>query len=259
MDTAIYFASDSLQLVRGTYGKGGALISGCDTVKLDEGILINGVITDVDAMEQILWKLKNEGKIVGNVRVVIDSSSILTKRCVVPILSPARLEIFTKEEFANVDSNYQNLIHDYTVLERKKPGEDSGSILCCAMERAMVEKYIQLFAHIGVKIKTVDIALNCFLKVLREIPALYNRTYIYSVIEGNMIVSALFVDDIYMFSSRSKVMSERGTEGFINDILSRLSTLIQFNKSQKLGKDVEVAYFAGLNAKEMTFCNNLAG
>ena len=258
MDTAVYFANDEIQIVTGSQKGDHLTIKKATTVKLQEGVLINGVITDPDAMEKVLWQLKKDKQFEGNVRIVIDSANIITKRCVVPFMDKGKLLKFTQDEFSNLGDTYQELIYDYTVIQQRNGGEGSGTILCCAVERSLLDRYITIFQRIGVKIQKIDIALNCFLKVLSKIPALRNRTYIYSIVDGNNIISALFVNNSYVFSTRNKILDQRGTQDFVNEILSKLSTLIQFNKSEQNHQDIEVAYFSGLEPNEMTLCNSLA-
>ena len=46
MNSILYFGSDTVKFLRGSAGKNRVTIQDAATVRLDEGILLNGVITD---------------------------------------------------------------------------------------------------------------------------------------------------------------------------------------------------------------------
>lgn len=258
MDTVIYFFNDLLKLISGKVSGKSIHVKKASTVKLDEGVLINGVITDEEALKQVLLRLKKEKKLQGKLRIVIDSTNILTKRCTVPMLAPKQLLKYTADEFADLSETYQELVCDYAVLDAKAADAKNGTILCSAVEKELLQRYIDLFQSAGMKADSIDISLNGFLKALSYMPELAGKTYIFSIVENGNMISALFVDNIYLYSSRSRLFSPAGTEALANEILTQMSSLIQFNKSEQTKKEIETAYFCGLDADTLKVLSELA-
>lgn len=251
MDTAIYFFNDLLKLVTGKASGKTIQVKKAITVKLPEGSMINGVITDMDALQQVLMRLKKENKIEGDVRVVIDSTTILSKRCKVPMLDQQQLTKFTMDEFADMRDNYRELVCDYTVLDNGGAEAKTGTILCCAVEKDLLQRYADLFEAAEIRVASIDISINCFLKALACMPELYGKTYIFSVVENEFMTSALFVNNVYIYSSRSRLFSPAGTEEIANEILNHMSSLIQFNRSEQTKREIEISYFCGLDSETM--------
>ena len=258
MDTAIYFSNDKLRLVTGTVKGGRIVIDRFATADLPEGALINGVITDEELLQNALSRLKSEYKL-KSARIVIDSSNILTKRCTVPFLGQKQLLNFTKEELKNSGGTYENLIFDYSVLEVKNGEDKTGTILCCAAERRILERYQQLFTSVGIKLKSIDIVLNTMVKMVEQTPALQDKSYILSVVENEFMMSALFIHGVYVFANRSRLFAARGTDAFCSEILDKIGSMIQFNRSEQRTEEIESAYFYGLTEREISLCRQMAG
>lgn len=258
MDTAIYFSNDKLRLVTGAVKGSRIMIDRFATVDLPEGALINGVITDEELLQNALSQLKSEYAL-KSALIVIDSSNILTKRCTVPFLGTKQLLNFTKEELKNSGDTYEDLIFDYSVLETKNGEEKTGTILCCAAERRILERYQQLFAAAGIKLKSIDIVLNTMVKMVEKTPALQEKSYILSVVENEYMMSALFINGVYVFANRSRVFSSRGSDAFCGEILDKIGSMIQFNRSEQRTEEIESAYFYGLSERELSLCRQMAG
>ncbi|MDO5602262.1 MAG: pilus assembly protein PilM [Oscillospiraceae bacterium] len=258
MDTAIYFFNDLLKVVTGKVSGKSIQVKKASCVQLGEGVLINGVITDEEALKQALLRLKKEKKLIGKLRIVIDSTNILTKRCTVPMLAPKQLLKYTADEFADLSETYQDLVCDYAVLEAKAAGGQNGTIICSAAERELLQRYLDLFSEAKLKVESIDISLNSFLKAISYMPELSGKTYIFSIIENGNMTSGLFVDNVYMYSSRSRLFSPAGTEALANEILSQMSSLIQFNKSEQTKKEIEAAYFCGIDEDTLKMLAELA-
>lgn len=250
-ENVIYISTHSIQLVQGSADKSDMIrIENFKEFMLDEGTMINGVITDET---QVLEKL-NEIKALGvhHCRIVIDSGQVLVRNVDVPALKKEELLQVVKNELSNLEEGYEDLIYDYSVLREEYEEEDKngGEILCCGMERKLLSSYLEVFESADIKVDGVDISVNTLHKLTEELSDLGSKTFIVSVLDANNVSSYLFENKHYTFSNRSRLFSERGTPDFITEMNSNISQLIQFNKSKRSPYTIEMAYFCGLEKSE---------
>ncbi|MCR0207105.1 pilus assembly protein PilM [[Clostridium] innocuum] len=247
----IYISSHAVQMIYGSCDKKDMIkIEAFHEYPLEEGAMINGVITDDSSILEILKELHENG--VKEARLVIDSGQILVKNIQVPQLSKKELLKVARDELSDIDGSYEDLVYDYSVLQSAFADENKkgGEILCCAAERKLLTSYIELFESAEIKLKSMDISINALHKLTQELADLDNKTYIVSVLDGNNVSSYLFEKNHYTFSNRTRLFSERGTQAFISEMNSNISQLIQFSKSKQSPYPIEIAYFCGLDDAE---------
>lgn len=257
-DNVIYISSHNIQVIKGSCDKNDMIkIYDFKSIDLEEGSMINGVITDESMIKDSLQEIKDSG--LNEARLVIDSGQIIVKNVNVPIMSKKELMKVTKDELADIDGSYQDLLYDYSVLRSSYDEEDKkgGEILCCAVERKLITSYIELLESCDIKIQTVDISVNALHKLTQELADLEDKTYIVSIIDGNNLSSFLFEKNHYTFSNRTRLFSERKTDAFVSEMVSNISQLIQFNKSKQSPYSISTAYFCGLDdgEEELVFKN----
>ena len=259
MDTAIIFTDNMIKLVCGTAKGSRVNLTHYETVTLPEGSLINGIITDEDTVRESLAELRKKGSIGSKVRIAIDSSDILYIVTDIPLLKPAEIYDAVQREFDNLDSQYEEQIFDYTVLERHIGSEKKGKILCCAMGKPMLEAYKTVFKNAGVQLLSCDMRLNCILKAVELFPDLKKNRFVLSFIENGKILSCLFADGQFLFSNRIYLNSEEGTSEYASEIMGNISTINQFYKSEKGDVFLENVYFHGIGQDDLALCAPYAG
>lgn len=248
-ENVIFISNHNIQIVKGSCDKNDMIkINDYKEYKLDEGCMINGVITDEQPVREILETIKANG--VNSAILVIDSGQIIVKNMNIPILKKKEIMKIVRDELASVDQSYEDLIYDYSVLRKNYEEQAGGEILCCGLERKLLVSYVDLFKSVGIKLTAVDISVNALQKLTQELPDLEHQTYIVSILDGNNVSSYLFEDNHYTFSNRSRLFSDRGTNAFIMEMNSNISQLIQFNKSKRSLYTIDRAYFCGLEDGE---------
>lgn len=247
--TAVYLSNEAIQMVSGSVSGKSISIRDFNKVPLPAGAMLNGVITNEYTTKNVLEQIKRQG--VNAARLVIDSGLVLMRNAVVPTLSPKQLMKFTQDELSNLEGNYENVLYDYAVISTsREDGEPGGSILCCGMERKLIDSYVELFQAVGIKVQSIDISVNCVNKLTSRMPELQEKTYILSFLDGNYLLSLLYEKNSYTFSNRSRLFAERGTPAFDGELAGKISSLIQFSKAQKSKYSIETAYFCGLQESE---------
>lgn len=248
-ENVIYISSQNIQVLCGSADSNDMIkISHFETLELQEGSMINGVITDEADVKDVLTQIKESG--ILECTLVIDSGQILTKNVVVPFMNKKSLIQFTKDELSSIDGSYTDLIYDYSVLRTVSEDEKTGEILCCGVERKLVGSYIDVFESVGIKLQRIDISINAVHKLTQELPELEDKTYILAILDGNNVSSFLFEKNNYVFSNRSRLFSERGSDAFNIEMSGNISQLIQFSKSKHSEHAIETAYFCNLQEDE---------
>lgn len=248
MQTLVYFSNDGIQVLQGII-KGGRLnISNFKTLPVEAGALINGVITNEEAIKETITEaLKESPHLFKNMKLVIDSSLIATKNVEVPKLKPKELAAVAATEFEDTAGNYDALVVDHAHI----PGLAGNNLFCCGVEKRVLESYVTLFASLKIQIKSIDVGLNSLIQYITATKDYKGMTFALNILDGKNLISLLFENGIYIFSSRSRLLSERGTDAFADELSGKLSSLIQFNKSQKSEHTLNMSLYAGLDEFEL--------
>ncbi len=248
MQTLVYFSNDGIQVLQGIIKKGRLTITNHKTLPVEAGALINGVITNEEVFrETIRAALKESPKLFKNIKLIIDSSLILTKTVEVPKLKPRELETLAATEFDESAGNYDELVVDYTPI----PGVAGNYIFCCGIEKRVIESYVALFASLKIQIQSIDVGLNTIIQYVTATRDFRGMTFALNILDGKNLVSLLFENGIFIFSTRSRLLAERGSEAFSQELSGKLSSLIQFNKSQKSDHHLNMSLYAGLDPFEL--------
>lgn len=250
MDTSIYIGTQALQAVCGAAGKKGIVITDYASIPLPEGALINGVITDEQAVAGAVQALVRQHPTLPMkaVQLTLDSSLIYFKQALLPNLPKHKMQALVAGEFADVEGANE-LLCDYAVLERN--GEQGGvNALLSAVKRDLVGSYLELFSSLGITLSGLNTALNCQIKLVHTLPQLAKETFIMLVLDGNVLGSSLYISGKFRFANRTRLFAERGTPALAEEIERTVSTMLQFHLSQKSGVSVSHLYLCGMQPQE---------
>ena len=248
MQTLVYFSNDGIQVLQGTIKGGQLTITNFKTLPLEAGALINGVITNEEVVKQTIAEaLKDSPHLFKNMKLIIDSSLIATKNVAVPKLKPKELAAVAAAEFEDTAGNYDELVVDYALI----PGPAGNNMFCCGVEKRVLESYVALFASLKIQIRSIDVGLNTLIQYVSATKDYKGMTIALNILDGKNLISLLFNNGIFIFSTRSRLLSERGTDAFADELTGKLSSLIQFNKSQKSEYSINISLYAGLDEYEL--------
>ncbi|MBP0960928.1 MAG: pilus assembly protein PilM [Oscillospiraceae bacterium] len=252
--TSVYISNGSVHVVKGNAAGRKVNIQSINETDIAEGCILNGVITDPAGLKQSLESARIDAK---SINVVIDGSSVITKLIEVPMLKDQKSLIsIIADNFQDIE-NRENMITDYMVIEPKNEA-GGATVLATMVERDFLTEYIELFQSLGLKIESIDIALACMIKYIMNINRLFEETFVYAVVDRNMLMLTLFVDGNYRFSRRVRLMADLNNKDELFDELARvLMNLIQFNKSEKTNHDITDFYFSGFLPEGHEFYHRL--
>ncbi len=248
-ENILYLSNENAQLIVGSDDhKDMTKIYEYKTFPLAEGSMINGVITDEFEVKNVLKKIVEEGY--KDVNLVIDSGQILTKAVIVPKMKNKHLIQFVKDELSSVGENSEDLVYDYAYMGEVDDGSHAQQILCCAVERKLLSSYIDIFKECGITIKSIDYAMNIISKIANELLVSNEKSYLLSIIDGNNLISALFENQKFKLSYRSRVLAARESESFKAELLNNIANIYQFSKSGENSVALEKVYLCNLMEKE---------
>lgn len=244
MSVSMYISNNYINIVFGSGTKGFVTIKSCIKIPISEGLIINGLIMNEDGLADLIKKVwEDNPELPKCVKLVVSSTSVLSKKLKVPSVNDKRLLEIIKDEYSEVE-NYGELVYDYRVLNPKS--HDGGmDIVACAVDREFIEGYISLFEKCAIKLESITTALSSIINAVSFFKDFSNATYVITNLDGNNLSNTLFVNGEYNYSSRSRLLEEMGSEDSENELYRALSSLIQFNKSQKNGFDITDIYFTG--------------
>ncbi len=244
MAVSVLISNNYINAVQGSGTKGSVNVKSCVKAPIQEGLLINGMIMNEDILSDAIKNVwADNPELSKSVRLIVDSTSVLSKRFRVPVANDKKLLEIIKDEYSEVE-NYDKLLYDYRILNQKV--KDGGmDILSCAVERDFIEGYINLFETAGIKLESINTALSSVIDAASLYKELSRSTYVVANLDGNNLSNTLFVNGDYNYSSRSRLLEEVGSEDSSDELYRIFSSLIQFNKSQKTGFDITDVYFTG--------------
>ena len=173
-------------------------------------------------------------------------------------MNPAEIQRTVGLEFDNLDTRYEELVLDYSVLESRVGGESKGRILCCAMGKPMLDSYRSLFAAAGIQPTVCDMGLNCLIKAAALFPDLRAKPCVLATIDSRVLSCVLFADGQYLYANRYPLLSAPKTPEYTAEVASRLSAINQFYKSEKGNVALEQVYFYGVTDSTLDLLQSAA-
>lgn len=250
MKMSMYLAEDCVRLVVGDM-KRRLHIHKCENYQLHAGTLINNVITDEDEVRKVLIKVSHDYAAYANrVNLILTSSKIITKVLQVPVLPRRALLELTKRELEGFADPEADMVYDYGTIACRNATNDGGTILCAAVERSVIREYTELFADCGLRVKTIDTALNAAAQLLTAMPEFAGKTYIFSVLDGRNMMSILYTGGDYTYTSRIRLLSERASSEIWDEIEKELKSILLFQEARRSEYTLSDVFVSGITDQE---------
>ena len=250
MKTSLYIQNTKIQALCGNPSKDGLVVTDWLEAPVPEASVVGGVIVDDAALRTVLVQLKAKlGKPLAQAHLVIDSNRIFAKPLNVPILPQSKLIGLIESEFSDIDNRGQ-LLYDYMTLRPRRADGNGGVVLATAVEKEFIGAYVGLFADAGIRIESIDIAVACIARMASTDPV-SGKTCIIASLDGNNLSAVLFVDGMFRMFNHTRLFQERGTLASSSEITQAVSSMMQFNASEKTGREVGNVYFCGLQKNEL--------
>jgi hypothetical protein len=240
---SMYISAEQIQVIGYSGDKN---IEHFVTHSLPEGAMYNGTIMDAALLTECLVSLKrdNPGLLDKGVYLVVDGSSVLSRRMVVPKLHSKQYLQLVRDEFVESIGDVNDLVCGYC-----KMSSAENAILGCAVNKVMVDRYTSIFEEAEIKLNSIRIGVELLLDFVKSKAELQKSTVVLNVLDGLTMLSMIFVDGDNIFMSRSRLYGEEKEQVFGN-VIESLNGLIQFVQSQNHG-DITASYYLGVSKADV--------
>ncbi|MEF9997707.1 MAG: hypothetical protein RR717_01410 [Lachnospiraceae bacterium] len=253
MSISIYLSNRNIQIAVGNTGKTGVQVQKLYHERLEEGSLLNGVITSESLLKEELediWSRHQLSK--KNIRLIIESPQFFTKAITIPKFNDQKTIEAIKREFSDIADPEEHL-YDYRVLEEhSKTG--MVVILGIAVEKEFIKGYTDLFQSMDISIEKIDIAMNGELKLLNLLPNMEEETFINAHLDGHNLTCILMVNGQYTYFNRARIFSDHGTKDFGIEVGQRISAIKQFHAAEKFEQKIQDVYMGGFTEADYENC-----
>ena len=242
MKSSIYVSAEQIQVI----GYTGGTVRRYASFPIPEGTVYNGTITDSAFLTDCLISMKRDypDLFKTGVTLVVDGSTILSRRIVTPRLSGKQYLQLVRDDFNDSIENTDDLVCGY----RKLPSSENA-ILACGVSKAQVDSYISTFMAAGIKLESIRIGVETILSFVKAKHELQDSAVVINIIDGFTMLSMLFINGSNVFMTRSRLYGD-DKDLVIQNILENLNGLIQFTRSQKLG-EITRSYYLGVNESDI--------
>lgn len=247
MSICVYCSAAFIKVVDGAQSGNKLRVSSFEAYPVPEGVIINGVITDEEAMVALLKEMKQSNVLPQKpISLVVDSSNIMMRTLNAPLLSPKEISRFVFNELSMYQEEETDMLYDYTVLEPRLPS-GGASVLGVAASRQLIDSYQRLFRAAGFTLKSINLGINCQIKLARFLKLLKDEAYILAQVDGNNLVLSLYDGENFLLANRYRLLFGFGTDGWYGEFGDHLSSMIQFNKGQKSNREISTVFADGLS------------
>lgn len=251
MKTSVYLSNHRVQIAVGEAKKNKIQVQNFLQFDIREGSLINGVITSEEGLKAQLSKAWESHGLSKKINLVIDSTQIAAKIMTIPKMNKKKTLEVVKKELSSLE-NPENYVYDYRIC---KTDNKSGmtTVLGAAVQESMLKSYLDVFVSMGVEVESVDIALNAQLKAFERIQDLKSETFIFSKLDGEILISTLFVQGTYKYLNRTRMFAEHGTDGIAAEVGNTISSMIQFLATEQKEEKIKSIYLGGFPEEDKRF------
>lgn len=246
--TVIYISSEYISVVTAEAKRDVLRVDDYFRIPLKEGTMLNGVIIDDYELKNCLKEVYDRG--IHEAALVIDSAKILAKRASIPKLKEKEILQFVKDELSAIDSNSEDVVYDYSYIGEDDTVKGASQIFCVGVERQFIDSYLEVFNDVGIAIVAIDYAINVLMSLIKQLSGFMDKTYAITQIDGQNIVSVVFINNAYALTNRSRVFAMRGTPEFESEVIGVISQLRQFTSSSSQEHPLSDIYFFGLKEEE---------
>lgn len=176
----------------------------------------------------------------SQIRLVLPASYSSARVTQIPFAKGKQLTRMAENVLAE---NGGEEISDYGIISADKK---SGVCLCCAgAENEFLQKLQGMIRETNLPVRSITVPVECYLKALAPVEKAQKESVVVLIFEENSVTSILFRGAQYLYSTRSRIFSERGTLDFGTEIVRNISGILQFYSTTKLETPLTKVYYAG--------------
>ena len=230
-DTVIVVQDECIQVAVGKAGRS-------PKVQKVERIPLNGFGEPIELWKEAMTKYMKKHDL-GPVKLVLPSAYASARVTQIPYAT--RKELVSMAEKVMEETGGE-VLADYGVISASRK---QGITLCCgSAEEADISKIMEFCEEIDLDVREISVYVESYLRVIAHQKALSQKTAIYLIFEENSVTSLLYRNGVYLYSTKSRIFSERGTLDFGTEIVRHISGILQFYTTTKSEEPITDVYYA---------------
>ena len=250
MATSVYLSNNMIQVIVGNKSNKMPVISKVVLEIIPEGSILNGIITnDVELLEQLQEIWSKHQLPTKEVELVLNSSKVSTKMLNMAKMPAKKVLNILPLEFTDVESQ-GTPIYDYAIWEDNK-GSKTMEIMGVMAETSYIATFTELFVKMGITLTSITFARNGIRKFLAQVKVLEQDASVILMIDGNSLVTLLWVNNKYVYMDKKRLFVEPGTAGFVNESIRSINNIAQLHSSQKIEKPLKHVYTIGFQEADI--------
>lgn len=231
-DTVIVIQDECILVASGKAGKP-------PKVQEIERIPLNGFGNAIELWKEALREYTQKHH-PGPVKMVFPSSYSSSRITQIPYATGKELTRMAENIVAETEGDS---VMDYSVISADRK---NGVTLCCgSADDAIITQVIEFCREIGLQIREITVYVESYLRVMAHQKNHSRKTAIYLLFEENSVTSLLYREGVYLYSTKSRIFSERGTLDFGTEIVRLVSGILQFYATTKSEAPITDVYYAG--------------
>ena len=123
-------------------------------------------------------------------------------------------------------------------------------VLAVAAERSFLKAYLQLFIQAGIEVVSIEAAIFGYVRRFMASRDIRSRNCVVQILDGQEMLSMLFVKGIYLYSQRNRLFSEE-EEAWSKESAAVLRRLTQFATSQQVEEPIDTLFICGHNQEDL--------
>ena len=243
MAVSVYISNTQLHVTVGSGSAKKVRVRRAYRLRLSEGSIINGVITNEEQLRDELMSIWKEYRLPRkNIQLIIDSGKIMSKVLQVPYMKEKELLSYIRMEFS--EGQREDQVIDYMPMAKDGP-YDLNRIFCAAVEKNVIDSYLSLFQDMRLKIKRISIGMACLIKTAMATGYFQDRTGILMILEENSVTSVLFENGRYLYSRRNRLIHDIHTPQGVEELERIADGIRQFFMQRHSEHRLTTLYLSG--------------
>ncbi|MCF0114833.1 MAG: hypothetical protein HUJ56_05720 [Erysipelotrichaceae bacterium] len=239
MGTSIFLSNNTIHVIVGDKGKR-AKITQSYRYQMNEGNLLNGLITNedglIDELKHVWATCKLDRR---NVSLVINGQGFGVRKVQMPTLDEKKLK--TMIPLAYEGEQGDHYVYDYMTYSDNEKGA-LKNLLVARASKEVIERWVDVFERIDVKLEAITISNATTLKYLGAIEELEEGSSLVLGIDDNLVNSYLWVNGNQEYTGSKRLFNTPGTIEWGIEITRRIDEIQQFYRSLKCDTPLKTIY-----------------
>lgn len=249
MSNVIYISKKLIRVVSGHKSSCGYYVENAQDIELlnDE--------SNLEVFKEELISKLSELKSLKDVTLILNVQNFFWKVGEIPVVKSNHLaREIVKKELEDMTDASKEYVYDYRLALR----QDTVGIrvLMFAIEKEKLEFYLNVFNEVGIKLKNVDVSLNCLIKVYEYLFSSRHTGLGFIDIEKNEINTVLFVEGKFRYYGKDTIEPGTDMSRLRNQLINKVSQLIQFQRGNFRDSSIEKIIISGLESEEFDIFEN---